>query len=293
MVNIRIHTEDLTSPIQSLEDYFRDGGVSIVQAAFAHSYFVHPSKVRDKLCYYPERARRSREHYPGLEKGAHTTWLQGDGRPVILDDNSRAQMAWERYTGSKLVRGTGYSLRHVWGNTHNPDAFTAGWNFCYMPFWAGMLTEDQHPHHELQQAIRQASWDLYFRDAPVCPPPNFVENPNVDLDTILRGQPLLILAREAPTNPKRIRQTTSQSKVLPITLDPSPESVFKDALLRTKQAWIVETYTDGSQKARLWKAERITQSSNILGNLRSRPEFRPGTWQQNGIASVRVSIERP
>ena len=33
-----------------------------------------------------------------------------------------------------------------------------------MPFWAGMLTEEQHPHPELERAIRQASWDLYFRD---------------------------------------------------------------------------------------------------------------------------------
>ena len=164
MVNIRIHTEDLTSPIQSLEDYFRDGGVSIVQAAFAHSYFVHPDEVRAKTPYFPDHARYSRRHYPDLAKGSKTVWPQ-DGRQIRLDDNQYAQNAWAQYTGRSIERRTGYGLRHVWGNTHNPDAFTAGWNFCYMPFWAGMLTEDQHPHHELQQAIRQASWDLYFRDA--------------------------------------------------------------------------------------------------------------------------------
>ena len=205
MANIRIHTGDLTSPIQSLEEYFRDGGVSIIQATFAHSFFVHPDRVRAKLCYYPERARQSREHYPGLGKGTHTTWEQGDGRPIILDDNSRAQMAWEKYTSSKLARGTGYGLRHVWGNTHNPDAFTAGWNFCYMPFWAGMLTEDQHPHPELQQAVRQASWNLYFCDEPVCAPPDFVEDQGLDLNTILGDQPLLILHGNSlkPAHPGR------------------------------------------------------------------------------------------
>ena len=39
-----------------------------------------------------------------------------------------------------------------------------------------------------------------------------------------------------------------------------------------------------------WKAERITTSSNIFGNLRSRPEFRSGNWQQNGIAKVVVQV---
>lgn len=292
MPNMRIHTGDLVPPIQSLEGYFLAGGVSIIQAAFAHSYFVDPNAVRARTPYYPDRVRRSREHFPGLDKGSTTIWTR-DGREIRLDDNQYAQSAWERYTGHRLARGSGYGLRHIWGNTHNPDAFTAGWNFCYMPFWAGMLTEDQHPHPELQNAIRQASWDLYFSDNPVCQLPEFVENPGMDLDTIVRGQPLLILARETPANPKRTRRTTGQDAVLTITLEPSSPEAFKDELLRTKQAWIVETYLDGSEKVRLWNAERISRSSNIIGNLRSRPEFRVGTWQRNGLVSVLVSIEKP
>ncbi len=123
--------------------------------------------VRERTPFFPDRARRSREHYPNLDKGAQATWDAGDGREVILDDNSRAQMAWERYTGHRLARGSGYGIRHIWGNTHNPEAFTAGWNLCYIPFWAGMLTEDQHPYVELQRAVRQASWDLFFSQNPV------------------------------------------------------------------------------------------------------------------------------
>ena len=141
---VRVATGISMSAIQSLERYFREGGVSIVQAAFAHTYFVHPDRVRDKTPYYPDRARFSRTHYPGLSKGSSTRW-SGDGREVRLDDNQYAQIAWERYTGHRLARGSGYSLRHIWGNPWNPDAFTAGWNFCYMPFWAGMLTERQAP----------------------------------------------------------------------------------------------------------------------------------------------------
>ena len=211
MLYLQIHTGALAAPIQSLERYFRDGGVSIIQAAFAHSYFVHPDQVRAKTPYYPDHARRSREHYPGLDKGKFATW-PGDGRQVRLDDNQRAQMAWEKYTGSNIMRGSGYGVRHIWGEPWNPDAFTAGWNLCYMPFWAGMLTEAQHPYPELQQAIQQASWDLYFSDNPVCPPPDFVADPGMDLAAILNGQPLLILAQDTAANRSRpsrpLRQTT-------------------------------------------------------------------------------------
>ena len=115
------------------------------------------------------------------------------GREVKLGDNAKAQHAWARYTGRRIARGSGYGVRHVWGHPWDPDAFTAGWNLCYMPFWAGMLTERQHPHPELEMAVRQAAWDLYFGADPVCDPPEFVTDPGVDLDAILNGQPVLLL----------------------------------------------------------------------------------------------------
>ena len=41
-------------------------------------------------------------------------------------------------------------------------------------------------------------------------------------------------------------------------------------------------------------APRICPTCDVfIGGLRSRPEFRSGTWQTNGIASLRVNIERP
>lgn len=215
---VRDHTGEPISTIQSLEEYFRDGGVSIIQAAFTHTYFVRPDAVREKTPFFPDRVRRSREHYPKLDKGASAKW-DGDGRTVVLDDNSRAQMAWEQYTGHKLARRSAYGLRHIWGNTHNPEAFTAGWNICYMPFWAGMLTEDQHPHSELQQAIRQASWDLFFARDTVCPCPDFVEDPGFDLTTVLDGLPVQFMSKEGGDNP-RPRPGRSSESTLPVELDP-------------------------------------------------------------------------
>ena len=294
---VSVHDGELVPAIQSLENYFREGGGSIVQAAFQHTYFVHPQAVRNNTPLFPDRARTSREHYPGIVKGQSAVWKAGDGREVILDDNSRAQMAWERYTKSRLARRSGYGVRHIWGNVHNPDAFTAGWNLCYMPFWAGMLTEDQHPHPKLQTAIRQASWDLYFSTNPVCEIPDFVNDPGIDLAALLDGAPLLVLSRSSgdvgPTTTRsRQRSPSGRNPTLPITLDPPNSADFRDALLRTRKAWIEVTYQDGRTEVQPWDAGNMSPTSNVIGNLRTRPKFRNGAWQRNGIASVRATIER-
>lgn len=193
MIQTALHSAPLPQPIDTLERHFRDGGVSLIRAVFENTFFATPHSVRARTPYFPEHARKSREHYPGLEKGASETWLDS---PVRLDDNSRAQMAWAKYSGRAIARGSGYGVRHVWGNPWNPIGFTAGWNLAYMPFWAGMLTEDQHPHAEVQRAIKQASWDLYFRNDPVCATPDFVTDPGMDLAALLAGQPVLLLEAE-------------------------------------------------------------------------------------------------
>ena len=80
---------------------------------------------------------------------------------------------------------------------------------------------------------------------------------------------------------------------LPITLEPRNSKVFLAALLRTKEAWIQVSYNDGRKEVRRWNAQHMSPSSNVVSNLRSRPEFRSGTWQKKGIVSVRASIDRP
>jgi hypothetical protein len=190
-VNLRRWEEDLPDPALTLERYFRDGGLSLIRAVFENTFFVAPDRVREFTPRYPSHARYSREHYPGLSKGQRAIW---QGVEVRLDDNQRAQMAWAWYT-RPLLRGVGYSICHIWGHPYDPFAFTAGWNLAYMTTWARNLTEDQHPHELIRPAIRQASWDLFFRNDPVCATPDFVSDPGLDLAELLAGQPLLLLAR--------------------------------------------------------------------------------------------------
>ncbi len=223
---MRTHDGAICSPIEVLERYLAKGGTNIVRAAFEHSYFVHPDEVRQKTPVYPDRARLSRKHYPKRDRGARGTWK---GREVRLSDNSVAQSAWARYSGRRIERASGYGVRHVWGHPWDPDAFTAGWNLCYMPFWAGMLTERQHPHPVLEAAIRQAAWDLFFRHDPVCVPPDFVTNPEIDLDALLCGQPILVLVEEA--------DRADRPTVPPGASDDEISARIRDIRSASRQSW--------------------------------------------------------
>lgn len=114
----------------------------------------------------------------------------------------------------------------------------------------------------------------------------------------LKPDPELVrefLSRQARVQDDVNGRTRGQGRgpVLPITLDPEEPADFLAALLRTKEAWLEVSYNDGRKEIRHWDAPRMSPSSNVIGNLRSRPEFRAGTWQEEGIVSLRVSIEPP
>ncbi|MEK7705984.1 MAG: hypothetical protein AAB426_13560 [Myxococcota bacterium] len=189
----KAHSGPLPDPISVLEKHLRRGGISLVHAAFENTFFVDPAAVREKTPYFPDRAGMSREHYAGKGRGDFAKW---HGRKVRLGDNARAQMAWEKYTQRSIARRSGYGVRHIWGNPWDPEAFTGGWNLAYMPYWAGMLTEAQHRHEELERAIRQAAWELFFSRDAVCTAPPYVINPGLDLKKVLGGRPILLLVRQ-------------------------------------------------------------------------------------------------
>ena len=102
-----------------------------------------------------------------------------------------------------------------------------------------------------------------------------------------------MLSRETNAPSAKRTRRAGQSSILPITLDPPNSADFLDALLRTQEAWLEVSYSDGRKEIRRWDASLMRPSSNVINNLRSRPEFRAGTWQDNRIADLRVSIERP
>ena len=113
------------------------------------------------------------------------------------------------------------------------------------------------------------------------------------LDDELEESPLPVHSRETNAPSARRSRREGQGFTLPTTLDPENAADFPAALLRAKEAWLEVSYSDGRKEIRRWDASLMRPSSSVRGNLRSKPEFRAGTWQNNGVASPRVSIERP
>ena len=95
---------------------------------------------------------------------------------------------------------------------------------------------------------------------------------------------------ESEIDPAQAATEDADTDALPVVLKPSPASAFRTALLRQRHAWIVEIYRDGRREIRRWNASRMSESSGILGNLRSRPRYRKGASEQLGLKSLIVSI---
>ena len=108
-----------------------------------------------------------------------------------------------------------------------------------------------------------------------------------------RVSPRLVLRQEANASAAKRARRVGRGSTLPITLDPQDASDFLDALLRTKEAWIEESHRDGRKELHRWDASRMQRSSSVKGNLRSKTRYRQGAWQDLGIVSLRVSIDRP
>jgi hypothetical protein len=110
---------------------------------------------------------------------------------------------------------------------------------------------------------------------------------------------LLQIEEWAQKNSNRIKKVQSKitdeatdtaAKSLPIILIPTDPREFKRELLRTRKAEIITRYIDGREESKIWNAQDFGETSNVKGNLRSRPEFRQGNWQSRGIQDVTVRI---
>ena len=78
---------------------------------------------------------------------------------------------------------------------------------------------------------------------------------------------------------------------LPIEFIPADQGEFKRLLLAHGNATIHEYYSDGRVKDIPWRAEKMSETSNVIGNLRSRPDYRKGTWQRLGIKRLVVEAQ--
>ena len=61
--------------------------------------------------------------------------------------------------------------------------------------------------------------------------------------------------------------TAEIDSVLPIELIPNNNEVFLKKILKTKSANITTFYKNGTKESKIWKAERMSANSNVIGSL--------------------------
>lgn len=82
----------------------------------------------------------------------------------------------------------------------------------------------------------------------------------------------------------------SNGEILKIEFTPNDNSEFKELLLEHKSALITIFYNEGNSKVIEWNASNMNDNSDVIGNLRSRPDFRQGKWQELKISRVEVEV---
>lgn len=80
------------------------------------------------------------------------------------------------------------------------------------------------------------------------------------------------------------------SGVLPIYFYPEDTIEFKELLLINKSAYITIHFNDGTTETKEWTANRFNENSDLIRNVRSRPEFRQGNWQNANIQKIEIVI---
>ena len=116
---------------------------------------------------------------------------------------------------------------------------------------------------------------------------NVLENVQIRVE-VKKQNPTKITEKMNTVLPKT---HSNNGDVLNIELKPAEQDNFKTLLLQKKRANIITYYADDRVEKKIWDASNMSESSNILGNLRSRPEYRNGEWQKRGIIKVVCEID--
>lgn len=106
----------------------------------------------------------------------------------------------------------------------------------------------------------------------------------------LHKKKVLSLGAEDSTVVPAALPISKVGKTLPeLIFNPNDEGEFKQALLKSKKARFVLTYDSGHIKESFWNAESFDITSNLRGNIQSRPFWR--NKSKEGLVKVEVVVD--
>lgn len=146
-----------------------------------------------------------------------------------------------------------------------------------------------HRHGFERPKLIDQALDQYYADGAVVADLIKVENTIKELHDPINDV-ILVLCKDCHRRYDASEYKDRAAKVLPIKLEPEGESAFKARLLEKKVAKITIYYINGRREYKDWDALNFAANSDVIGNLRSRSEFRNGKWQDRGVKKVTVKV---
>jgi hypothetical protein len=203
---------------------------------------------------------------------------------IRLDDNTSANKVLKDRL-SHLGKFEGFAVCHIWPQTCYQERYhTMPANLVLLPRELAGLTDH---NRAVEQCLQYRAWELYgwYPEDKAKPkkPTNYPDNWR-------EPAPMPIWTKPFGARATRSSTTVGGRGVLPITLNPSDPDAFRNAFIKQGRARISIQYKDGRVEEEAWLCQRFGPSSNVIGNLRSKPKFRSGMWQRLRIEKVFVSV---
>ena len=236
--------------------------------------FFSPVSPEAAIAVYPN-IRRARS---GEKRG--TVTREG----IRLDDNTYANNVIKALLAHQ-GKFEGFAVCHIWPQTcYNERYHTMPANLVLLPRELAGLTDH---NRSIEKCLQYRAWELYGwhpdEQMPPEKPANYPNNWRAPA------------SKPVPVNPYGSQDSIPVSDgrhrdALPIVLEPSDRKVFRSAFIRHGSARMSIHYENGRVEDKMWLRQDFGPTSNVIGNLRSRPNFRAGMWQQLGIKKVIVSV---
>ena len=244
-----------------------------------------PALVAGCAFWSPVNAKATQAVYPHVRR-ARSGEKRGTETPegIRLDDNTFANRV-PKAALSHLGKFEGFAVCHIWPQTCYDERYhTMPANLVLLPRALAGLTDH---HRAVEQCLQYRAWDLYGWHPDEHPQP---EKPANYPDNWREPVPEPISTKPSGTGSSPTTPNGRGRDVLPIVLDPSDPDAFRNSFIRQGRARMTIHYDDGRVENEEWWCQRFGPSSNVIGNLRSKPKFRAGMWQRLGIEKVIVRV---
>ena len=253
-----------------LADCANELEINLASLIAATSFWAHPSRVSDPVFPNTRRARH------GEKRGTI------DALGAKLDDNGAANRAIKQ-----VLRSAGkfknFFACHIWEKTcYDIRYHTLPANLVLLPSDLSSLSD--HNDH-IKACLKYRAWELYDWKPEGSEKP---QRPKNYPSNWRSPAPLSIFTPDRVNS--RSNQATRSQTALPIFFQPESSDEFKAALIKQRKA-LIDIYANGTVKTIPWCIKRFDKNSNLIGNLRSRKDFRNPHWKNLGISKVVLRID--